>query len=119
MAVTSVQLLADWNVEHQRVLWENVPNGSTGEAVQLGSYQDRSVQVTGTFGAGGSVSIQGSNDGGTTWATLSDPLGNALTFTAAGLKQVLELTDRVRCSVTAGDGTTSLDIHMFMRKDAK
>ena len=118
MAEKTAELLADWNAEIQRIRWLAMANGDTGAAIELGNYQDRSIQITGTFGAGGSVSLQGSNDGGTTWATLTDPAGNALTFTSAGLKQVLQITHKVRMTVTAGDGTTSLNAYLFMRKDA-
>lgn len=55
---------------------------------------DRSVQVTGTFG-GGTVLIEGSNDG-VTWFTLNDLSAAALSFTANGLKQILELTRYIR-----------------------
>lgn len=95
--------------------WLDIPNGNQGDSLGFATYQDRSVQVVGTFGAGGSVSIKGSNDGGTTWAILTDPLGNALTFTAAGLKQIVELTDLIRPEVTAGDGTTAIDVWLLAR----
>lgn len=55
---------------------------------------DRSVQVTGTF-AGGTVLIEGSHDG-VTWFTLNDMAGSSLAFTAAGLRQVQEITRYVR-----------------------
>lgn len=103
------------DVRVTRVAWLNCANGDTGNPVGLSVYQDRSVQVLGTFGAGGSVTIQGSNDGGTTWSTLTDPLGNALTFTAAGIKQIVELPYQVRPSVTAGDGTTAIDVWLHAR----
>jgi hypothetical protein len=90
--------------------------GPTGAAtVSLPAYPDRTVQITGTFGSGGSVNVEGSNDGGTTWAVLTDPLGNALTFTAAGMKQITELPDLVRVNVTAGDGTTALNAYISAR----
>lgn len=78
-------------------------------------YPDRSVQVTGTFGAGGSISWEGSNDG-TNWATLNTPAGAAITLTAAGLKQVLEGSLYARPHVTAGDGTTALVVTVFARR---
>lgn len=55
----------------------------------------KSVQVTGTFG-GGSVQIEGSNDGGVTYFTLTDGQGNVLTFTAAGGEKIQENTERIR-----------------------
>lgn len=95
--------------------WSGLLNGDTGAGAQWVDYSDRCIQVTGTFGAGGSVTIQGSNDG-TNWAALSDPQGNALTFTATKIEQALELPRYVRPSVTAGDGTTNLVVTICMRK---
>lgn len=117
MAETPVTLYPDPDIAIRRVAWLAVPNGNTGEAVAMGEYADRSVQVTGTFGTGGSVSLQGSNDDGATWVTLTDPAGSAVTFTGAGLKQVLQSTQKLRCSVTAGDGSTALNVYVFMKKD--
>lgn len=80
-----------------------------GEPMELPGWPDRSVQVFGTFGTGGSVRIQGSNDG-TNWAVLTDPQGNDLNITAAKIEAITELTRYVRPLVTAGDGTTSLSV---------
>lgn len=87
--------------------WTGLLNGDTGLPESPGRLSDRSVQVRGTFGAGGSVTIQGSNDN-SIWATLRDPAGVALTFTAADIKQILESVNYIRPNVTAGDGTTSI-----------
>lgn len=82
-------------------------NGDDGTPFENPGSSDRSVQVTGTFGAGGTIVIEGSNDG-TNYKTLTDPQGNSLSFTSASLEQVQELTRYIRPRVTAGDGTTSL-----------
>lgn len=79
-------------------------------------WADRSVQVFGTFGAGGSLRIEGSNDGGTTWATLNDPSSTALDFTTARIEEILEICELVRARVTAGDGTTSLSVAFLLRR---
>lgn len=97
------------------ITWTGLLNGDTGAPTDWVDFADRCLQVTGTFGAGGSVTIQGSNDG-TNWSALSDPQGNALTFTSSKLEQALELPRYVRPSVTAGDGTTSLEVTLCMRK---
>jgi hypothetical protein len=73
------------------------------------------VQVSGTFGVGGSVVIEGSNDG-VNFIVLADPQGSALTFTVARIEQILELPRYVRPRVTAGDATTNLAITICMRK---
>jgi hypothetical protein len=75
---------------------------------------DRSVHVVGTFGTGGTIVLEGSNEPTpTNWRTLTDPLGNALSFTATNLEQVVEVTRWVRPRVTGGDGTTNLTVHMI------
>ena len=76
---------------------------------------DRSVQVAGTFGAGGNLRILGSNDG-TNYIVLTDPQGNALNFTAAGIETVMELTRYIKPLVTAGDVTTSLTVTLLARR---
>lgn len=86
-----------------------------GEAVQLPNHSDRSVQVTGTFGSGGSVRIEGSIDG-TNYAVLTDPQGNALDVTAAKIEAISEVVRYIRPRVTAGDGTTSLTVTILFKR---
>ena len=100
------------------VTWAGLLNGDSGTEAQWCDYADRCIQVTGTFGTGGSLTLQGSNDG-TNWGALADPQGNALTFTATKLEQALELPRYVRPIVTAGDGTTSLTCTILMRQGFK
>jgi hypothetical protein len=96
-----------------RVKWEGfAASADVGTAVELSSYPDRSVQVLGDFGTGGEITIQGSNDGGTTWATLTDPQGNALVFTSARIEAVTELVQQVRPNATAGSGA-DIDVYMM------
>lgn len=93
-----------------RIKWETVTNGDTGSPDDGARLSDKSVQILGTFGTGGTAVLQGSNDGGTTWHTLSDPQGNDISFTAAGTAQVLESTQLIRPSVSGGDTNTDLDV---------
>jgi hypothetical protein len=115
MATIASVLVPTKTIITSKVSWTPLANGDSGSAVDLNDYRDRSVQVLGTFGTGGSVTLQGSNDGGTTWATLTDQGGTNLTFTAAGIKHVQQLTEYIRPIVTAGDGTTALTVYVFMR----
>jgi hypothetical protein len=85
-----------------------------GQGAGYSGSGDRSVQVTGTFGAGGTLTVEGTIDG-TVWATLNEPDGTALTFSAAGIKAVLEHVVAIRPHVTAGDGTTDLDVSLVVR----
>jgi hypothetical protein len=98
--------------------WTGLANGDTGAPLpdaMLG-FADRCVQVSGTFGTGGNCRIEGSNDGGTTYATLHDPGANALNIATAGLSQVLEMARTMRPNITAGDGTTSLTVRALLRR---
>ena len=101
------------------LLWEALVQGSLdGAAVELPGFAERSVQVTGNFSGPATLTMQGSNDGGTTWATLLDPFGNPIAFTAAGLKQIMELTKEIRPLVSGEDGSTDLDVTIYAKKVA-
>jgi hypothetical protein len=95
--------------------WGPMANGDTGSPLKRPDLVDRSLQVTGTFGAGGSVAVEGSNDGVNFYA-LSNPQGTTIAVTAAGIVQIEEATVYVRPHVTAGDGTTSLTCTMCARR---
>ena len=100
--------------------WEGLTKATDDVGETLGtdyaSYTERTVQVIGTFGTGGTCTIQGSIDG-TTWATLNDPQGNALTVQAAKIETILEATPYLRPNITAGDGSTDLDVFIYLRQD--
>lgn len=95
-------------------------NGDSGlpTPTNIAAYADRTVQIEGTFGAGGTVLIEGSNDA-VHWRTLTDPLGNALSITTAGIKQVTEAVAQMRPNCSAGDGTTTLTATFFMRRSLR
>ena len=97
--------------------WAGLLNGEDGAAVERGDLSDKTVQVSGTFGAGGTVLIEGSMDG-TTWATLRSPLDTALSLQAAAVHAVLENPRYLRPRVSAGDGTTSLTVVLGARSRA-
>ncbi len=85
------------------VQWPAVGNADTGTAVPLSGGSDRSVQVSGTFGAA-TILIEGSNDG-TNYVVLTDPQGNSLSKTSAAIEAISELTRYIRCSSSGGTGT--------------
>lgn len=104
------------------VTWTGLLNGDTGAPVFLPEHGDRSVQVTGTFGVGGTCVFQGNNDDPditpvpVNYYSLTDPALTVISFTAAGGETVLDPTVFVRPNVTAGDGTTSLTVRMYARR---
>jgi hypothetical protein len=81
-------------------------------------HADRTVQVTGTFGAGGTLVWEGSNDG-TNYATLTDQSDNNLSFTSAKIEQIMQVPLNSRPRVTGGDGTTSLTVTVVMRRNTR
>lgn len=99
------------------IAWTGLTFATTddGDPLEMPGSADRSVQVTGTLGAGGSVRIEGSNDG-VNYAALNDPQGNVLDIATLKIEQVLDLTRYIRPRVTAGDGTTSLTVTMLVRR---
>ena len=103
------------------VSWEGLAGATAdvGQAFDVSTVPgaggaDRSVQFLGTFGTS-TLLIEGSNDGGTTWATLADPQGNALSKTAAGIEAVLEYTRAIRPSVAGGGSGSGLKVYLVVR----
>ena len=84
--------------------WENLNSGDDGEALTLNGNKV-SVQAIGTF-AGSTITMQGSNDK-VNWTNLNDEAvpGNPCSFTATGLKGVLQTVKYIRPSVSGGTGT--------------
>ena len=100
------------------IAWSGMALNDTGQPIELAAHYDRSVEVQGTFGAGGAVDFEGSN-GGVNYAVLHDIWNNAVSFSAAGLAAPAEAVRYVRPHVTGGDGTTAVDVIVFARKTAR
>jgi hypothetical protein len=115
MATIQETRIATGNTKSIVVAWNSLANGDSGSPIPFSQYTDKSVQVTGAFGVGGSVRIEGSNDG-TNWAVLTDPQGNDLNITAPKIEMVTEATRLVRPFVTAGDGSTNLNVHLLIKE---
>lgn len=103
------------------IVWETLTTANAdGQPFDPLTFADISIQVMGTFGAGGTLLIEGSNElVPTTWATLNDPQGNALSITAAKMEHLLEGARWIRPRVSAGDGTTDLDVHVWARRSLR
>lgn len=101
--------------------WANLlfSTTDTGAPAQYPQFNDKTVHVVGTLGTGGSVSLEGSNDG-TNWKVLTDPQGSALTFTAVNvIEAVAECPLFIRPNVTAGDGTTDFTVILQCTKGSR
>lgn len=83
----------------------------SGAGIQ-GKAAEYTVQAVGTFGAAGSVALQGSNDGGVTWFAMDDASGTVIAMTTNKLWRLSHMARQVRPAVTAGDGTTNLTVYL-------
>jgi len=115
MAVIPAVLIPDMIGMIARRQWANMANGDVGQSVDMREYYDRSIQVAGTFGAGGTVVIEGTIDGDN-WNVLSNGIGDSLTLTSGGIHFVTELVQFIRASVTGGDGSTDITATLFLRR---
>ncbi len=133
---TFTQIPGQEGLDGYQVTWGPMANGDVGAAVgnplgfaktattapgggpNLAGYADKSVQVEGTFGSGGSVTLEGTNDGDITHFRALTPPTSAtpIAITSAGVVAVVEAMIWVRPHVTAGDGTTSVTVTVFFRK---
>lgn len=91
------------------ITWTGLLNGDQGDSLEIPGGPDKTVTIQGTFGVGGSCTIEGSNDG-TTWFPCTDLQANAITKTSAAMEMIVENPRYIRPNVTAGDGTTNLSV---------
>ena len=97
------------------VVWEALTSSNNnGSLVELVEWADRTVQVIGTFDSA-TLLLQGSNNG-LIWVTLSDAASSPLTFTSAGLSEILEVPRYVRPSTSGGGGSQDIDVLLVARR---
>jgi hypothetical protein len=121
MAEVAYQVLVKpYEAEYRVMLvrWTNLKLNDTGAPLAIKWFSDKSVNVYGTWGSGGTLVIQGTNDiadaANCTWATLNDPQGNPLSITTNKVEQILEHTYQIRPKVTGGDATTTLTVDLLI-----
>jgi len=99
----------------RNVSWTLALN-DTGAPVKMPQYRDKTVDIYGTFGASGSVTLRGSNKPDAAaatagdWFTLTDAQANAITKTAKAGEAILENPLWISPICTAGDGTTAITV---------
>lgn len=112
------------------ILVEGLLNGDTMKPIDISDYPDKTFNIIGTAGAGGSITLYGSNfnadtatapgDAGSGWIALQDNLGNAATKTSFAAGDVIVENYRLlSAKVTAGDGTTDLDLCIHAAKGVR
>jgi hypothetical protein len=126
MAVQPYTLLVD-NVRMKIVQW-TLTNGDTGQWYPWsGLYPEKFFQVYGTWGTGGTVIPEGTNEGYPGAVTndlptvtpaapvqLRDSTHSLMSFAANGGDTLLQNPAQIRPHCTAGDGTTSLTVLLLL-----
>jgi hypothetical protein len=98
-----------------RVVWV-LAQADDGADSNYPGWADRNIQIEGTAGTA-TVTIQGSNNGGANWRTLTDMAGNSLATLGMGvIKMVQENTLQIRPLVVGGDGTTAITVTLIARR---
>jgi len=118
MATVNYSLQDAWVGEALYTWTPLTTTNADGQPAQYQGAGDRVMQITGTFGAGGTVLVQGSCDG-TNWFGLNKPNSTAISLTAAGLVEILENCPYIRPFVSAGDGTTSITAILAIRRNER
>lgn len=95
------------------ILWETMGDDDVGSGVALGSYDELTVHVTGTFG-GATVTIEGSPDD-SAWVTMPDLNGTLLSLTAASVEKVGPAPKFIRPQTAGGSGT-DVDVRLVARR---
>lgn len=94
--------------------WASLTEADTAAAINNPRFNDKTIQVVGTFG-GGTIDIEGSVIfASPTFAVLTDPQGSAASFTGAGIKTVLQNVYWLRPNVSAGTGV-SVDVYLLVK----
>lgn len=99
--------------------WTGLLNGEKGAPLAIPQYPDKTFQAYGTFGTGGTVTWEGTNDEAAApadarYGALAKQDGTDLTQTTAKPSVCQQAPYQVRPNVTAGDGTTSLTARVVM-----
>ena len=121
MAVRAV-LIEHTDQNTMRATWVGLLNGDTGDPVRMPSGSDKCVDMRGTYGAGGSISLKGTNKDAIDSVndkilTAGEGGANPITSTTGVLlEQVQENPLNIYPHVTAGDGTTNLECRVVIKR---
>jgi hypothetical protein len=100
-------------------VWSALGSADDGAPVDVTDLADLCFQALGTFSTGGTVILEGSLDGGTTWSPLKDPSSTAISKTASGISAVLEHPQKIRPRATGGDVGTAIVCVVFARRTSR
>ncbi len=96
--------------------WVGLSDGDVADHIELPFRPDKSMQVSGNFGTGGDIRVEGSLDpDAAVWGQLKDPQGNAITFLTGNdkdMETILQNAFWFRPTVAAGTGV-SVTVRIF------
>lgn len=91
-------------------------NGDESTDLGLFNYPEKTIEISGTFGAGGTINIRGKNVSSATVTEYlalhraNDPTLTLTGLTAVILSGLVEDPQFIKADVDAGDGTTELTV---------
>lgn len=106
--------LTGWGGQSHLLTWKRLRVGDVGTACHLLGTADRCAQVTGSFGVGGAVVLEGSLDG-VVYAPLTEPGGLRWHVQAPRLASITEATVWMRPRVVSGDPQTEVTVQLLVR----
>jgi hypothetical protein len=104
--------IGDQDGSTMKFVW-TITGTNDGAPMPFAQWADRSAHFVGTW-AGGTVVWEGSNDGGVNWFTLTDAQAVAISKTADGLEQIVEVTEYARPRATVS--VTSVVVSVVARR---
>lgn len=96
------------------ITWADLASGDSGAAIEAGHAKNLSVQLSGTF-TSTTIVFEGSNDG-TTYYTLDDIEGTAISKTGAAFSEVRDRPRFVRPRSSVGGASTDVTATMYFSK---
>ena len=100
-------------------------NGDKSTDLELPNYPQKTIEISGTFGVGGTINVRGKNITNATPANYfaldvhdSDATASTLTArVAAALARIIQNPRFILADVSAGDGTTSLVVTVVAARE--
>jgi len=99
--------------------WSVTDGDPTGDGVQVPGGSDKTIQITGNFGSGGTIVVEGSNVLAPTasdWSLLHKPDGSTITMTGQDIAFIAENPVWVRVRQTAGTGVSVSALMTSLRR---
>lgn len=97
-----------------RDIWTGTAGDTFTPAGGLSEYDDRTIQVAGTFDTA-TIEIHGSADD-ENFSVLGDNTGTALSWSLAKVRTVVEYVSQIKPVVTGGAGNTDLKITLLAKR---